>query len=119
MVRRSFASFRLSLVAVLCGLCALCVTSATRASEVQRGVVVRHADPVVLDTSAVASRHLRQVSHHRMVRALPRTSAPASLFKTACIVTPDFAENLLARENVLALGGAHRAPGPSRAPPAA
>jgi hypothetical protein len=119
MVRRNSASLRLLLIAVLCGLGALCMTSGTRAHEVAHCVVVRHAHPLGFGTSAVASGHLRQVSHHRMVRALLRTSAPASLFKTACVVTPDFAEGLLARENVLALGGAPRAPGPSRAPPAA
>ncbi|HEX4582246.1 MAG TPA: hypothetical protein VH139_09305 [Acidobacteriaceae bacterium] len=95
------------------------MTSGTRAHEVARRVVVRHADPLGFSTSAVASGHLQQVSNHRMIRALLRTSAPAALFKTACVVTPDFAESLLARENVLALGGAPRAPGPSRAPPAA
>jgi hypothetical protein len=119
MVRRNSAAFRLSLIAVLCGLYALCATSGTRASEAERCVVVRHADPVRSGTSAMASGHLRQVSQHRVVRALPRTSAPASLFKTTCIVTPDSAKSLLARENVLAFGGAARAPGPSRAPPAA
>jgi hypothetical protein len=95
------------------------MTSATPASGVEHGLVVRHADPLQSGTSVIASGHLRQPSHHRMMRALPRSSAPASLFKSACIVTPDFAESLLARENLLAFGGAPRAPGPSRAPPAA
>jgi hypothetical protein len=118
MVRRNSASFRLSLIAVFFGLCALCMASGTRASEVKRCVIVQTADSAVFGASPLASGHLGQVSHHRAVRALPRTSAPASLFKAACVVKPDFAESLLARENVLALGGAPRAPGPSRAPPA-
>ncbi len=123
MARRHSAAFRLSLVAVLCGVCALCMPSGTHAREVARGVLVRHVmrhvDLLGFGTTDISSGHLRQVSHGRLVRALPRSSAPASLFKKTCIVTPDFAESLLARENVLALGGAPRAPGPSRAPPAA
>jgi len=119
MVRRNSASFRLSLIAVFFGLCALYMAGGTRASEVKRCVIVRNADPAVFSASPLALGHLRLVSHHHLVRALPRTSAPASLFKTACVIKPDFAESLLARENVLALGGAPRAPGPSRAPPAA
>jgi hypothetical protein len=119
MVRQNSVSFRLSLVAVLCGLYALCMTSGTRASEVKRCVIVQTADPAVFGASPLASGHLGQVSHHRTVRALARPSAPASLFKAACVVKPDFAESLLAQENVLALGGAPRAPGQSRAPPAA
>ena len=70
-------------------------------------VIVRNADPASLGASPLATGHLRHVSHSRLVRALPRTSAPASLFKAACVVKPDFAESLLARENVLALGGDH------------
>jgi hypothetical protein len=119
MVHRNSAALRLSLIAVLCGLYALCTTMGTRAREVERCVILRHADPIAFGTSAPATGHLRQVSHHRIVRALLRASAPTSLFKAACIITPDLAESLLARENVLALGGAPRAPGPSRAPPAA
>jgi hypothetical protein len=119
MVRRNSAFSRLSLVAVLFGLYALCMTSGTPASEVKRGVIVQTTDPAVFGASPLTSAHLRHVSPHRLVRPLPRTSAPASLFKAACVVKPDFAERLLARENVLALGGAPRAPGPSRAPPAA
>jgi hypothetical protein len=118
MARRNSAYFRLSLLAVLFGLYALCATSGAHASVVER-CVVRHADPVAIGANPLASAHLRQVSHQRVVRALPRTSAPASLFKAACVVPPDLAETLLVRENVLALGGAPRAPGPSRAPPTA
>jgi hypothetical protein len=119
MVRRNSVSFRLALIAVLCGLCALSMTSGTRASEVKRWVIVQNADPVVFRATPLTPGYLRQVSHHRLVRALPRASAPASLFKAACVVTPDSAGSLLARENVLALGGAARAPRRSRAPPAA
>jgi hypothetical protein len=118
MARRNSASFRLSLVAVLFGLSALCMTSGARASEVGRCVVVRQADPIAFSANPLAAAHLRHVSHQRAVRALPRASAPPSLLKAACVVPPDFAEALLVRENVLALGGAARAPGPSRAPPA-
>ena len=119
MVRRPSASFRLSLVAVLFGLYALSMTGGARASEVER-CVVRHTDPVAFDTNPLAAAHLRQLSHQRTVRALPqRVSAPTSLLNAACIVPPDFAETLLVPENVLALGGAPRAPGPSRAPPTA
>ena len=119
MTRRNPVSLRLPLVAVLFGLYALCMTGGIHASEVGQCAVVTHSDSAVFDANPLASGHLRHVSHQRMVRALPRTSAPASLFKSACIVTPDFSESRLARENVLALGDAPHAPGPSRAPPAA
>jgi hypothetical protein len=119
MARRSSVSFRLSLVAVVFGLYALCMTNGARASEVEWGVVVRHADAVVLGANPMASAHLRHVSHQRIIRALPRASAPSSLFKTACVVPPNLAETVLVPENVLALGGVPRAPGPCRAPPAA
>jgi hypothetical protein len=119
MARRNSATFRLSLVAVLFGLYALCMTNGARASDVERGVVVRHADPVVLGANPLASAHLRHVSHQRIIRALPRSSAPTSLFKTACVVPPNFAETILVPENVLALGSVPRAPGPCRAPPTA
>jgi hypothetical protein len=119
MARRNSTPFRLSLAAVLFGLYALCMTSGAHASVVERYVVVRHPDPVAFTANPLATAHLRQVSHHRIVRALPRASSPPSLFKTTCVVPPDLAETILVRENVLALGGAPRAPGPSRAPPTA
>jgi hypothetical protein len=119
MARRNCTPFRLSLAAVLFGLLALCMTSGAHASVVERSVVVTHADPVALSANPLVSAHLRQVSHQRIIRALPRVSAPAPLFKAVCIVSPDLAETILVRENVLALGGAPRAPGPSRAPPSA
>jgi len=118
MARRNSTSLRLSLVAVLFGLYALCGTSGTRANMVER-CVVRHAGPAAFDTNPLAPAHLRQVSHQRTVQALPRVSSPTSLLKAACVVPPDSTETVLARENVLALGGAPRAPGPSRAPPTA
>lgn len=119
MDRRNSARFRLSFAAVFFGLAALCMSGGARASEVERCVVVRHADPVAFSVNPLAAAHLRHMSHERAVRALPRASSPTSLFKAACLVPPDSAETLLVRENVLALGGAPRAPGPSRAPPTA
>jgi hypothetical protein len=119
MARRNSTSLRLSLAAVLFGLYAPCMTSGAWASVVERGVVVTQADPVAFTANPLAPAHLRHVSHQRIIRALPRASAPTSLFKTACIVPPRFAETMLVPENALALGGAPRAPGPSRAPPAA
>lgn len=119
MVRPNSVSFRLSIAAVVFGLYALCMMGGPRAHEVERDVVVRHADRVISGTSPLEYGHLRHVAHHPAVRALSRASSPTSLFKAACIVTPDFAGALLARENVLALGGAPRASGPTRAPPAA
>lgn len=119
MVRRNSTFFRLSLVAVLFGLYALSMTSWIHASEAERCAVITHTDPAAFDANPLESGHLRQVSHHRTARALLRTSALASLFKSACIVTPDFSEARLARENVLALGDAPHAPGSGRAPPAA
>jgi hypothetical protein len=129
MARSNSARFRLSLAAVLFGLCALCMTSGASASVVDRCVVVRHADQVAfsanplvtahLVTAHLVTAHLGHMSQLHMVRALSRASAPAPLFKAACIVSPDLAEAILVRENVLALGGAPRAPGPSRAPPTA
>jgi hypothetical protein len=119
MARRTSTHSRLSLAAVLFGLYALCMTSGAHASGVERYVVVRHADQVVFTANPLATAHLRQVSHLRMVRTLPRASAPVALFKAACLVSPGFAETRLVRENVLGLGGASRASGPSRAPPTA
>jgi hypothetical protein len=63
--------------------------------------------------------HLQHVSHGAVLHAFRRGPTSASLLSAACKAAPNFAESLLARENVLALGGAPRAPGPSRAPPAA
>jgi hypothetical protein len=124
MTRRNSTRFRLSLAAVFFGLYALCMTSGARASVVDRCVAVRHADQVrfssnPLVTAHLVTAHVGHMSHLHMVRALSRASAPAPLFKAACIVSPDLAEAILVRENVLALGGAPRAPGPSRAPPTA
>ena len=119
MARRSSSFFRLSLVAVLFGLYGLSMTSMAHASVVEQCVVVRQADPVAFSASPLVTAHLRQVSHQRDIRALPRASAPASLFKTACFVPPDSAETILVSENVLALGDASRVPSPSRAPPTA
>ena len=116
MVRR-FVSFRLSLAAVFIGLYALGMTSVTGASEVEQHVVAQQADPVVF--GANSSAYLRHVSHPQMVRALTRTPASTFLFETTYVAAPDFAQAVLARENVLSLGGVPRAPGPSRAPPTA
>ncbi len=118
MVRRNSVTFRLSLFAVLFGLYALCMTGGTRASAAEQCAAVRHADPGAFDTNPATAGHLRRVSHLRMVRAVPRASAPTSLFQAVSVITPDVVEASPAKENVLALGGAPRAPGPSRAPPA-
>ena len=118
MVRRNSVTFRLSLVAVLFGLYALCMTGRTRTSAAEQCAVVRHADPGAFDTNPATAGHLRRVSHLRMVRAVPRASAPTWLFQAVSVITPDVVEASLAKENVVALGGAPRAPGPSRAPPA-
>lgn len=119
MARRNCVTFRLSLVAVLFGLYALCMTGGTRASAAEQCGTVRHANPAVVGMYPWPAGHLQRVSHLRMVRAVPRASAPTSLFQSVSCITPDVVETALAKENVLALGGAPRAPGPSRAPPAA
>jgi hypothetical protein len=119
MVRRNSVSFRLSLAAVLFGLYGLCMTGGTRASVAEQCAALRHADPAAFDANPATAGHLRGVSHLRMERAVRRASAPTSLFQAASVITPDFVATALARENALALGGAPRAAGPSRAPPAA
>jgi hypothetical protein len=145
MVRRSSAFFRFVLVAVLSGLNALCLMGAAQTHGSARRAAVARADlpaailrsrsssssstdellfaagpdPFVFSTEPLPSGHVLQVSPPRIMHALPRVSAPASLFQTVCAATPEFDETLLARENVLALGGAPRAPGLGRAPPAA
>jgi hypothetical protein len=136
MVRRSASSFRLVLVAVLFGLNALCMMSAAHGREIVRRAGVGFAAPPSIRVSALSREkslqrgplffdahltfgQLQHVSHGAVLHALRRGPASASLLSAACKVAPNFAESRLARENVLALGGAPRAPGPSRAPPAA
>jgi hypothetical protein len=129
MSRRSFASFRLWLVAVLFGLSALLTTGAAHPRESAGSADVSSAhsaqDATATQETAASSAelfapsHLRGVSHPRLVHALLRTSAPATLFRASCLIAPSFAKRLTARENVTALSGAPRTPGPSRAPPVA
>ena len=119
MARRNSVTFRLSLVAVLFGLYALCMTGGTRASTAEPCAVVRYTDSAAFGVNPWPAGDLRRVSHLRMVRAVPRASAPTSLFQTVSVITPDVVSAALAKENVLAFGGAPRAPGPSRAPPVA
>lgn len=119
MVRRNSVISRLSLVAVLFGLYALCMTGGgTRASAAEPCAAVRYTDSAAFGVNPLPAGDLRRVSHLRMVRAVPRASAPTSLFQAVSVTTPDVVEAALAKENVLALGGVPRAPGPSRAPPA-
>lgn len=137
MVRRSASSFRLVLVAVLFGLNALCLMSAAHGREIVRHAGVGSAEPPpyirvsalspekslqrgpLLFDAELTFRNLQHVSHGAVLHAFRRGPASASLLSTACKLAPNFAESQLARENVLALGGAPRAPNPSRAPPAA
>jgi hypothetical protein len=137
MVRRSASSFRLVLVAVLFGLNALCMMSASEGREIVRHAGVGFVEaPPSIRVSALSREkslqhgrlffdadltfgHLQHVSHGAVLHAFRRGPASASLLSATCEVAPNFAESRLARENVLALGGAPRAPGPSRAPPAA
>ena len=143
MVRRSSAFFRFVLVAVLSGLNALCLMGAAQTHGSARRAAVARADlpaeilrsrsssstdellfaagpdPFVFSTELLRSRLVLHVSPPRIMHALPRVSAPGSLFQAVCATTPEFDETLLARENVLALGVAPRAPGLGRAPPAA
>jgi hypothetical protein len=137
MVRRSAPSFRLGLVAVLFGLNALCMMSAAQDREIVRHTGVDFAEaPPSIRVSALSREkslqhgplffdadltfgHLQHVSHGAVLHAFRRALASPSLLSAAGKVAPSFAESRLARENVLALGGAPRAPGPSRAPPAA
>ena len=122
MSRRNPALFRLSL-AVLFGLYALCMAGGTPTSAaVQSAVVrriVRHKEPASFASNSWTAGQLRCVSQLRMVRAVPRASASTYLFQTVSVITPDLVGATLARENALALGGAPRAPGPTRGPPAA
>src|SRR4051794_23398299 len=46
-----------------------------------------------------APAHLRRVSPRQLVRALPRTSAPASLFRPACVLAPGVSTGLLRSES--------------------
>ena len=137
MVRRSTSSFRLVLVAALFGLNALCMMSAAHGREIVRRAGVGFAEAPPSIRASLLSRekslqhgplsfdanltfgNLQHVSHGAVLHALRRGPASASLLNAACGAAPNFAESRLARENVLALGGAPRAPGPSRAPPAA
>src|ERR1700704_569103 len=127
MVSRSSAFFRVVLVAVLSGLNALCLMGAAQThSSARRAAVARvdlpaavlrsrssstdallfaaGPDPFVFSTEPLPSGHVLHVSAPRVMHALPRVSAPASLFRAVCATTPEFNETLLARENVLALG---------------
>src|SRR4051812_35157014 len=146
MLRRSSASFGFVLAAVLSGLSALCLMGAAQAHGLVHGpprqaavtradlpaailrspsslrgelLLAAGLDPFVFSTEPLPPAHLRHVSPRRITHALLRLSAPASLFRAVCASTPEFDETLLARENVLPLGGAPRAPGLGRAPPAA
>ena len=137
MVRRSTSSFRLVLVAVLFGLNALCMMSPAHGREIVRRAGVGFAEaphsiraslllrekslqhgPLFFDANLTFG-NLQHVSHGAMLHAFRRGPALTFLLSAACKVAPNFAESRLARENVLALGGAPRAPGPSRAPPTA
>src|ERR1700722_4118499 len=137
MVRRGASSFRLVLVTVLFGLNALCMMSAAHGREIARCAGVSFAEappsfrlsqlsrekslqhgPLFFDANLTLG-NLQHVSHGAVLHAFRRGPASASLLGAACKVAPNLAEGRLARENVLALGGAPRAPGPSRAPPAA
>jgi hypothetical protein len=137
MVRRSASSFQLVLVAVLFGLNALCMMSAAHGREIVRRAGVGFAEglpsvrmspssrekslqhgPLFFDANPTLSR-LQHVSHGAVLHAFRRGSASTFCLSAACTVAPNFAESGLARENVLALGGAPRAASPSRAPPAA
>jgi hypothetical protein len=80
---------------------------------------VASTDAVRSDGEPFAATHLRRVLHRRLVHALPRTSASASLFQTACVVPPSFAHSLAVREHVTPLAVASLSTGPSRAPPIA
>jgi hypothetical protein len=143
MVTRLSASFRLVLVAVLCGLNATCTVSAPRGREVTRCATVgvsgmtpvsprsrsSRAEAVAGDAglhqaslvraSSFAPDHLQHVSHLQSLRVASRTPTFAALSKAGWVFAPTLAANPLARENVLALGSAPRAPGLGRAPPPA
>lgn len=143
MASRISASFRLVLVAVLCGLNATWMVNAPRGREVTRraSVGVSEMTPVnprsrssredavagdagfhqvlLVRANSFAADQLQHVSHLHPLRVASRTSTPTTFSKAGWIFAPTFTATLLARENVLALGGAPRAPGLGRAPPAA
>jgi hypothetical protein len=145
MFRRSSSSLRL-LVAVLFGLNALCLTSVAHGLEkvrqaslsfrapaasrsdfsqnIQTGwVPTLDLNPVVAGTrpyvSDAAAGHLRHAPCSQMARLLRHASDPGSLFREVRVDIANIAETLPARASVLPLGDFPRAPGPSRAPPAA
>jgi hypothetical protein len=145
MFGRSSSSLRL-LVAVLFGLNALCLTRAAHGREevrqaslsfrapaasashssqnIQAGwVPTLDLNPVVVGArpyvSDAAAGHLRHAPGSQMARLLRHASAPGPLFREARVAIANIAETLPVRESMLPLGDAPRAPGPSRAPPAA
>jgi hypothetical protein len=123
MSRRSTASVRPWLIATLFALGAL-VSAGVAANHafaahhclVHSGAqAARLLDPVAVPAKeSMVPAHLRHASH-----ALPRTSLAATLLATASIVAPVFSGDAAVIEQVVALGDAPRASGPSRAPPAA
>jgi hypothetical protein len=144
MVSRISASFRLVLVAVLCGLNATwTVSAAPRDREItwRAGVGVSEMTPIsprirssredamtgdaelhqvsLVRENSFASDLLQHVSHLQPRRVASRTSAPTTFSKADWIIAPTFSATLLARENVLTLGRAPRAPDLGRAPPSA
>ena len=144
MVSRISASFRLVLVAVLCGLNATCMVSgAPRGREITWRARADVSEMTPVDPGSRSSREdavsgdvrlhqvslvrpnlfapelLRHVSHLHPRRVASRTSTPTTFSKADWIVAPTFVATLLARENVLILGGAPREPGLGRAPPPA
>jgi hypothetical protein len=144
MVSRISASFRLVLVAVLCGLNSTCMVSAApRGREITWRARVDVSEITPVDARSRSSRedtvpggarlhqvsfvransfapdHLQHVSHLHPRRVASRTATPITFSKADRIFAPTFAATLLARENVLTLGRAPRAPGLGRAPPSA
>lgn len=120
MSRRSLASIRLWLVATLFGLSALLAAGGMQGPA--DAVHGNRAQAFAAGTPSVepfAPVHLRRVAPSRLVHALPRTSASASLFRAASAVPPIFAHSLALHEHVAALTVASLSTGPSRAPPAA
>ena len=143
MVSRISASFRLVLVAVLCGLNATCMVSAAprgRGIKWRARVDVSEMTPVdpgsrssredtvsddarlheisLIRANSFAPDLLQHVSHLQPRRVASRTST-ATLSKAGWVFAPTLAASPLARENVVALGSAPRAPGLGRAPPPA
>ena len=144
MVSRITASLRLVLVAVLCGLNATCMVSAApRGRELtwRARVDVSEMTPVdpgsrswrgdaasgdarlhqvaLIRADSLAPALLQHVSHLQPRRVASRTSTPITFSKADWAFAPTFAATLLARENVLILGGTPREPGLGRAPPPA